>query len=110
MANKIPVGDTINFAYTFTFGNLLPIAGLTWLPLAITAAISYYTMDVWFSWISKLAPMMANGGHPPDREAMMALFSSMSGFAGMGLLTMLVSLFMTSIVGVAVTNLALGLR
>jgi hypothetical protein len=105
---KIPVGDTINYAYTFTFGNILSILGLTWLPLAISAALGYYTMTLWFSWVSSFANFMP--GQRPDPQAMMDMFSNMGSTVGIGFLAILVSLFLTAIVGVAVTMLALGMR
>jgi hypothetical protein len=104
---KIPVGDTISYAYSFTFGNLLTLLGLTWLPLAVSAAISYYAQTLWFSWMSKF-PMLMNGH--PDPQLMMSMMHDMGGFAGLGFLATLVSLFMTAVVGVAVVSQALGLR
>lgn len=107
MASKIPVGDTLSFAYSNTFGNILQLLGLTWLPLAIAAGISYYAQVVWYNWMSQFPMFMS--GHP-DPQAMMAAMSSMTGYAGIGFLATLVSLFMSSIVGVAVTQQALGTR
>jgi hypothetical protein len=105
---KIPVGDTINYAYTYTFGNLLPILGLTWLPLAITAAIGYYAQTLWFDWLAKV-PMFTAAGRP-DPQAMMNIFADMGAFGGLLFLVTLVALFLTAVVAVAVTTHSLGMR
>src|SRR5437660_1705988 len=36
---KIPVAETIRFAYTFAFGQIGAIIGLVWLPLIIVAVL-----------------------------------------------------------------------
>jgi hypothetical protein len=105
---KIPVGDTINYAYTYTFGNLLPILGLTWLPLAISAGIGYYLQILVFDWLAK-HPLFGAAGKP-DTQAVMNAFSDMGMFMGLGFLITLVSVFLTAIVAVAVTTHSLGMR
>ena len=106
---KIPVGDTINFAYSNTFGNILPLLGLTWLPLAIAAGLSYYVQTLWFEWLAQFPSLIVTHGQP-DPQALMRMFSNMGGMAGLGFLTTLVTFFMSAVVGVAVTQQALRQR
>ena len=39
--NKIPVGQTIRFAYAFTFGEIGTVIGLVWIPLVINAVAEF---------------------------------------------------------------------
>lgn len=39
--NKIPVGQTIRFAYAFTFGEIGTLIGLVWIPLVINAVAEF---------------------------------------------------------------------
>ncbi|MEJ0044147.1 MAG: hypothetical protein WDM81_18895 [Rhizomicrobium sp.] len=40
--NKIPVGETIRFAYAFTFGEIGTVIGLVWIPLVINAVGAFH--------------------------------------------------------------------
>src|SRR6185437_697887 len=42
--NKIPVGQTIRFAYAFTFGEIGTVIGLTWIPTLINAVATFFVL------------------------------------------------------------------
>ena len=93
---KIPVLDTIRYAYAFTFGHLGTIIGLIWLPMVIFAVAGYFVMSYYYG----VVPEAVSGGNP------VAL--GQAGLVVMG--WSLVSLMLSAIMYVAVTRQALGLR
>lgn len=93
---KIPVLETIGFAYNFTFGHLGAIIGLSWLPLVLWAIGDYFVSALYYSAV----PAAFSAGNP------FAL-----GQAGLVMLGWrIISLLIWSIVYVAVVRQALGLR
>ena len=90
---KIPVGQTIALAYHFLFARIGTIIGIAWLPAVLSSAVSYM--------ISTYAAMHRaefEAGDPRATAAYMIL----------SLLGLVVTLFMTSVVAVAITRQVLG--
>ena len=56
--SKIPVGKTIAFAYSFTFGNFLTVLGLSWVPLVLTAVLAFVTLP---TYLAGMQAMVTNG-------------------------------------------------
>jgi hypothetical protein len=93
---KIPVLETIGFAYNFTFSHLGAIIGLSWLPLVLWAVGDYFVSALYYSAV----PAAFSAGNP------FAL-----GQAGLVMLGWrLISLLIWSVIYVAVMRQALGLR
>jgi hypothetical protein len=90
---KLPVGDTIAYAYKFTFTHLGTIIGLCWLPLVLIAVLQFLPY--------------ALGGNPmaPAENATMQGRHELENLA-----SSLLVLLLYSIVYVPVTRQALGLR
>jgi hypothetical protein len=94
--NKIPVGRTIAFAYSFTFGQIGAVIGLIWLPLLVFFigdffATTYYAQG-FEAWSGDADPSAI--GKP-----LLALM----GFY-------VVTVFVIAVIGVSVTRQAMGLR
>lgn len=91
--NKLPVGKTISYAYSFTFSQLGSIIGLAWISLIAIAVLQFlpYAAGV------GAMDMSAN----PLQEGQRAI-------QNMGI--SLLMLLLTSVIYVAVTRLALGSR
>jgi len=96
--NKIPVGQTIAYAYGFTFGHLGTVIGLSWLPLLAAQVLNYFLYD--------LAGTFAAG----DPAAMRANPALMGRTIAVGLIGYLITMFFTAVVAVALVRQALGLR
>ncbi|HEY8696174.1 MAG TPA: hypothetical protein VIM02_01035 [Rhizomicrobium sp.] len=90
---KIPVGKTIAYAYSFTFGHLGAIIGFAWLALVLIAVLQFLPY--------------AMGGNPMA-EPENATIAGRQALEGMG--TSLLAALLYSIIYVPVTRLALGLR
>jgi hypothetical protein len=90
--NKIPVGKTIAYAYSFTFGHLGTIIGLVWLPLVIMAVLHFL--------------QMAGSGMGATDQSPLAMGSQAIG----SLAIQALSLLLYAIIYVGVTRQALGLR
>lgn len=93
---KIPVRDSIRYGYAFTFGHMGTIIGLIWLPMVILAVAGYFVMSYYYGAV----PDAVSAGNP--------VAVGRSGLLVMG--WSLVSLLLSSIMYVAVTRQALGLR
>lgn len=93
---KIPVRDSIRYGYAFTFGHLGTIIGLIWLPMVILAVAGYFVMSYYYGAV----PDAVSAGNP--------VAVGQSGLLVMG--WSIVSLLLSSIMYVAVTRQALGLR
>jgi hypothetical protein len=90
---KIPVGQTIAFAYHFLFARIGTIIGIAWLPAVVSSAVSYM--------ISTYAAMHRaefEAGDPRATAAYMLI----------SLLGLVVTIFMASVVAVAITRQVLG--
>jgi hypothetical protein len=89
---KIPVGKTINFAYSFTFGHLGAIIALIWLPTIAVALLSF---------VPQLLGMPTQAIFAPNVPADIRL---------LGLCASLISMVFSVMTYQAVAELALGLR
>lgn len=93
-ATRIPVADTIRFAYRFAFGHIGVIIGLVWLPLTAMAVLQFLPYGVGTAY----APASADSSAASTLDAFVNLACSMG------------VLVLYAINGVAVTRQALGLR
>lgn len=93
---KIPVLDSIRYAYAFTFGHLGTIIGLIWLPMLILAIAGYFVMSYYYN--SVPAALSAGDALAVGRAGMLVIGWSLA------------SLLLSSMMYVAVTRQALGLR
>jgi hypothetical protein len=93
---KIPVLDTIRFAYRFTFTHLGAIIGLIWLPMIIATVMGFFVLQRFFA---ALADAFASNNFALMGPALLGLISLI--FVGLLLLAMM---------SVPVTQLALGSR
>lgn len=93
--SKIPVGQTIRFAYTFTFGEIGTIIGLIWIPTLINAVATFFALRAYYA---TLADSFESGMPPAG--------------AGLGLpvLVAFLAMLMVAMIGVSITQQALGLR
>ncbi|MEJ0024582.1 MAG: hypothetical protein WDN01_01030 [Rhizomicrobium sp.] len=89
--NKIPVGETIRFAYAFTFGEIGTVIGLVWIPLVINAVGAF---------------LVERGLGDAEPAAGAALPPGFGYFA----LYSVLAVFLVAMVAVAITRQALGLR
>src|SRR6185437_6211913 len=86
---KIPVGQTIAFAYRFLLSEIGAIVGIAWVPAVISSAAGY------------LAQIYVDL-HKADIEAQIP--QVMGVYLAVSLTTMLVAIFAASMVGVAITQ------
>jgi hypothetical protein len=93
--NKIPVGQTIRFAYAFTFGEIGTVIGLIWIPTLINAVASFFVLG---SYYRTLADSFESGLPPVGPEI------------GLPFLLAFLSMLLMAMIGVAITQQALGLR
>jgi hypothetical protein len=91
--NKIPVGKTIAYAYSFTLSNLGAIIGLVWLPMVILTVL-------------KFLPYIGGNGFDAASQSQTASATALLE----NLATIFLTLVLYSIVYVAVIRQALGLR
>jgi hypothetical protein len=89
--NKIPVGETIRFAYAFTFGDIGTVIGLVWIPLVINA-VAEFAVERGFDGADP-----AVGAALPPGFGYFALYS-------------VLAVMLIAMVAVAITRQALGLR
>jgi hypothetical protein len=93
---KIPVLDTIRFAYRFTFTHLGAIIGLIWLPMILATVMGFFVLQRFFA---ALADAFASNNF------------AMMGPALLGLISLLfVGLLLLAMMSVPVTQLAMGSR
>ena len=93
--NKLPVGKTIQFAYAFTFGQIGTVIGLIWIPTLINAVASFFVLGGYYQ---ALAGSFDSGVPPAGAQVLYPLL--------LAVLTMM----LLSMIGVAITQQALGLR
>jgi hypothetical protein len=93
--NKIPVGQTVRFAYAFTFGEIGTVIGLIWIPTLINAVASFFALRAYYHTLVD----SLESGIPP------------SG-AGVGLpfLLAFLAMLLVAMIGVSLTQQALGMR
>jgi len=53
--NKIPVGETIRFAYAFTFGEIGTIIGLIWIPTLINAVATFFALRAYYATLATVS-------------------------------------------------------
>jgi hypothetical protein len=93
--NKIPVGQTIRFAYAFTFGEIGTVIGLIWIPTLINAVATFFAFGAYYRTLSD----SFDSGLPPVGAQVM-----------LPLLLMFLSMLLVAMIAVAITRQALGLR
>lgn len=93
--NKIPVGQTIRFAYAFTLGEIGTIIGLIWVPTLINAVATFFVLRKYYD---TLINSFENGLPPTG--------------AGLGwpLLLAFLAMLLMAMIGVAITEQAMGRR
>ena len=91
---KVPVGRSISHAYEFLFGRIFPILGTAWLPALLYATACYF-------WFQNAVTWMAPLTH--DQTALMHGIAATAGFA-------LVGLVVRAVLGISLTQEALGIR
>jgi hypothetical protein len=92
---KIPVGQTIAFAYRYVFAHIGTIIGLTWLPAVLSSGVSY----VAYSYAAAhRVELEANDPQAAGAYFFLSLFS------------LLVTLLAVAIIAVAITRQVLGQR
>jgi hypothetical protein len=90
---KIPVGQTIAFAYRFLFAEIGTIVGIAWVPAVLSSFATY------------LAQIYVNT-HKADIQS--GVPEIMGAYFAVSLSTVMVTVFAASIVGVAITQHVLG--
>jgi hypothetical protein len=93
--NKIPVGQTIRFAYDFTFGQIGTVIGLIWIPTLAYAVANFFLLGVSYP---ALAETLETGVAPTGGQAFLPF------------IPLLLSTVLLALVGVPITQQALGLR
>jgi len=93
--NKIPVGQTIRFAYAFTFGEIGTIIGLIWIPTLINAVASFFVLRAYYDTLIN----SFENGMPPSGAGL-----------GWPLLLAFLAMLLLAMIGVAITQQAMGLR
>ena len=89
--NRIPVGQTIRFAYAFTFGEVGTVIGLVWIPLVINA-VAEFLIEHSFA-----------GAPPADSTSLPP------GFGYFALYSIL-AVLLVAMIATAITRQAMGLR
>ena len=93
---KIPVLDTIRFAYGFTFGHLGAIIGLIWLPMVIATVGGYFVLAEYYTAL----PAALQAGNPAAIGQPVLIVMAWA----------FVSLLLYAMMYSAVTKQALGIR
>lgn len=93
--NKIPVGQTIRFAYNFTLGEIGTIIGLIWIPTLINAVATFFAVRAYYSTLTD----SFESGMPPAGAGL-----------GLPVLAAFLSMLMVAMIGVSITQQALGQR
>jgi hypothetical protein len=92
---KIPVGETIRFAYAFTLGQIGTIIGLIWVPMLIYVVGSFFVLRGYYE---ALANSIENDAVPMGPQMVLPF------------LFVFVTFFLVAMMSVAVMQQALGLR
>jgi hypothetical protein len=93
--NKLPVGQTIRYAYAFTFGEIGTIIGLIWIPTLINAVAGFFVSGAYYR---ALADSFDSGLPPAGAEVSLPF------------LLAFLSMLLLAMIAVAITRQALGLR
>ncbi len=94
--NRISVGQTVAFAYRFTFGHIGTVIGLIWIPLLVFCIGQFFFMNYYV----KTILAVGTGASP---AALGPLLLSLIGF-------LLTALLVSALISAAVTRQAMGLR
>ena len=94
--NKIPVGRTIAFAYSFTFGQIGTVIGLIWLPLLLFFVGDFFVTNYY-------AQGFQAWSADSDPSAIGKPFLALMAFY-------IAAMFVIAVIGVAITRQAMGLR
>ncbi len=94
--NKVPVGKSIAYAYSFTFGHLSTVLGLGWLPVLLFTACSYFTFHAYLDGLIQFL----RDENPSSLGPAIVLF----------LLGLVVAMALCAVLAVVLTRQALGLR
>lgn len=94
--NKIKVGETIAFAYRFTFGNIGTVIGLIWLPVIALCVMQFFFMNYYTAAMGDIVTDTNPAAIGPLVLVALGYF--------------LVALFLLGLIGAAITRQALGLR
>lgn len=93
--NKIPVGQTIRFAYAFTFGEIGTVIGLIWIPTLINAVATFFVLRSYYGTLIE----SFESSMPPSGSGL-----------GWPLLLAFLTILLLAMIAVAVTQQAMGLR
>jgi hypothetical protein len=93
--NKIPVGQTVRFAYAFTFGEIGTVIGLIWIPTLINAVASFFALRAYYHTLAD----SLESGLPPSGAG-----------AGLPFLLAFLAMLLVAMIGVSLTQQALGMR
>lgn len=99
--NKIPVGQTINYAYSFGFGHFGAVLGIVWAPLLVLCVAAFF---LYLPMLMTMISMAASGRPDP-----MALQQAIMQSIGAVFLFDLIAIFILSVTTTGITRLALGL-
>ncbi len=91
---KVPVGRSISHAYEFLFGRIFPILGTAWLPALLYATACYFWFQNTVTWLAPVAQ---------DHTVLM---HGIAATVGLGL----VALVTRAVLGISLTQEALGIR
>ena len=93
--NKLPVGQTIRFAYAFTFAEIGTVIGLIWIPTLINVLTGFFATRAYY----QAAADSMEGAVPMAGATVLLPF-----------VTVLVSTLTLAMIGVSIVRQALGLR
>jgi hypothetical protein len=93
---KIPVGQTIRYAYGFLFGHFTTVIGLIWVPVALASVVIFGATDAYLAGQISYYNTQNPGALAPG------VFAMLFGMA--------VAVFLYAVASVALTRQALGLR
>jgi hypothetical protein len=93
--NKIPVAETIRFAYAFTLGEIGTIIGLIWIPTLINAVATFFALRAYYAALAD----SFESGMPPVGASL-----------GLPFLLAFLAMLLVAMISVAITQQAMGLR
>jgi hypothetical protein len=94
--NKIPVGKTISYAYSFTLANFLSVLGVIWIPFLIMMGGSFAVMGPYLAALSEMA-------ETNDPTAILGAFPYL-------FLIIVIIFVMMAVILIGLTQFALGLK
>lgn len=94
--NKLPVGQTIRFAYAFTFGEIGTVIGLIWIPTLINAVLAFFGVRAIYL---AAADLLETAQPQLGGQLLLLIF-----------VLVLATVMLWSMIAVAIARQALGLR